>query len=74
MEVQFSQEQEARLSEMALHQGVNPTQLVKDAALRLLHEEEQFRAAVREGMDAASRGEFVSHEDVWASVEKVLQI
>jgi predicted transcriptional regulator len=72
MEVQFSQEQEARLSKIANHQGVNTTQLVKDAALRLLNEEEQFRVAVREGVEAADRSEFVSHEDVWAGIEKVL--
>ena len=72
MEVQFSQEQEARLSQIAEHQGVNPTQLVKDAALRLLHEDEQFRAAVQEGIAAADRGEFVEHKQVWAGVEEIL--
>lgn len=72
MEVQFSQEQEAQLSQIAFHQGMDAKQLVKDAALRLLAEDQEFRAAVREGIDAADRGELVTHEQVWAGVEEVL--
>jgi predicted transcriptional regulator len=73
MEVHFTPEQEARLSQIATHAGTDPEHLVKDAALRLLQEEEQFRAAVREGIAAADRGEFVEHEEVWANVEKILR-
>jgi predicted transcriptional regulator len=73
MEVQFTPEQETRLSQIANHHGTDATQLVKDAALRLLDENESFRAAVREGVAAADRGEFVEHEEVWANVEKILR-
>ncbi len=55
MEVQFTPEQENRLSQIADHHGTDATQLVKDAALRLLEENDQFRAAVREGIAAADR-------------------
>jgi predicted transcriptional regulator len=41
--------------------------------LRLLDEDERFRAAVREGIAAADLGEFVEHEEVWANVEKILR-
>jgi predicted transcriptional regulator len=73
MEVQFSPEQEAKLSQIANHNGTDATQLVKDAALRLLDEEEQFHAAIREGIAAADRGEFIEHGEVWDRVEKVLR-
>jgi len=73
MEVQFTPEQETRLSQIANHHGTDATQLVKDAALRLLEENERFRAAVHEGVAAADRGEFVEHEEVWANVEKILR-
>jgi predicted transcriptional regulator len=73
MEVQFTPEQETRLSQIADHHGTDATQLVREAALRLLDENEQFRAAVREGIAAADRGEFVEHEEVWANVEKILR-
>lgn len=72
MEAQFSEEQEAKLSAIAHLQGVHATQLVKDAALRLLREDEQFRAAVQQGVAAANRGDFVEHEQVWAGVEEIL--
>jgi predicted transcriptional regulator len=72
MEVQFTPEQETQLSQIANHHGTDATQLVKDAALRLLDENHRFRAAVREGLAAADRGEFVQHEEVWANVEKIL--
>ena len=73
MEVRFTPEQESRLSQIAAHSGTDTERLVKDAALRLLDEDERFRAAVREGIAAADRGEFVEHEEVWANVEKILQ-
>ena len=72
MEVQFSAEQEAHLLEIAHHQGRNAEQVVKDATLRLLAEDEEFRAAVRAGIVAADQGEFVEHERVWSKVEEIL--
>jgi predicted transcriptional regulator len=73
MEVHFTPEQESRLSQIATRAGIDPEQLVKDAALRLVEEDAQFRADVREGIAAANRGEFVEHDEVWANVEKILR-
>jgi predicted transcriptional regulator len=64
MEVHFTPEQLERLSQIAAHAGIDTEHLVKDAALRLLEQEEQFRAAVREGIAAADRGELVDDEEV----------
>jgi predicted transcriptional regulator len=68
MEVHFTPEQEAQLSQIA-----NTEQLVKDAALRLLQDDARFREGVKRGIAAAERGEFVEHAEVWANVEKILQ-
>jgi len=38
--------------------------MVQDAALRLLQEEARFRAAVREGIAQADRGEFIEEEEM----------
>lgn len=73
MEVQFTPEQEAQLSEIAAHNGTNPEQLVKELALRLINHEDDFRAGVQRGLAAAQRAEFVEHAEVWANVEKILQ-
>ena len=60
MEVHFTPEQEAQISQIASHAGTDAERLVKDAALRLLQEDARFRAAVREGIAQADRGEFIS--------------
>jgi len=57
MEVRFTPEEEARLARIAAQEGVNPAELVKGEALRLL--EDDFRAGVRKGVEQADRGEFV---------------
>ncbi|HEY7392250.1 MAG TPA: hypothetical protein VH640_27275 [Bryobacteraceae bacterium] len=64
MEVHFTPEQLQRLSQIAAHSGVDTEHLVKDAALRLLQQDEQFRAAVREGIAAADQGDLIDDEEV----------
>ena len=73
MEVHFTPEQEAQLSQIATHAGKGAEQLVKDAAMRLLEEDARFRAAVRKGIEQADRGEFVEEEEMDARVERMFQ-
>ena len=73
MEVRFTAEQEAQLAEIAGKSGTDPERLVKDAALRVLEEEARFRAAVREGVAQADRGEFIEEEDMDARFEQMLR-
>ena len=72
MDVHFTPEQEAQLAQIATLAGTEPERLVKDAALRLLHEDARFRAAVREGIDHADRGEFIEEEEMDARLERML--
>ena len=73
MEVPFSAEQEAQLARMANKSGTDAPHLVKDAALRLLVEDARFRAAVREGIAQADRGEFIEEEEMGARFEQMLR-
>lgn len=73
MEVHFTPEQEALLSEIANYAGTNVERVVKDAVLRLVEEDARFRAGVERGIAASDRGEFVDHHQVWANLEKILQ-
>jgi len=73
MEVQFTREQELQLQQIARYAGVDPTRLVKDAALRMLADEMRFRAAVREGIAQADRGEFIEEEEMDARLEQMLR-
>lgn len=73
MEVHFTPEQEAQLAQIAAHHGTNPEALVKDATVRLLQEDARFRAAVREGLAQADRGEFIEEEAMDARFEEMLR-
>jgi predicted transcriptional regulator len=64
MEVHFSPEQEAQLSRVASHAGMDTELFVKDAALRRLEERNRFSAAVREGIARADRGELIDDDEV----------
>ncbi len=64
MEVHFTPEQLQRLTQLAVHAGTDPEHLVKNAALRLMEEDERFRAAVRKGIAEADQGNFIDDEEV----------
>jgi predicted transcriptional regulator len=64
MEVHFSPEQEAQLSRVAAHAGMDAELFVKDAALRRVEARNQFSAAVREGIAQANRGELIDDDEV----------
>ena len=72
MEVHFTPEQEAQLSQIASHAGTDTEQLVKDAALRLLEQDARFCAAVQEGIAQADREEFIEEEEMNARTERML--
>ena len=65
MEVYFTPGQEAQLSQIAAYTGSLTADLVKDAALRLLEEDNRFRAAVRKGIE--------HEEEIDVRIERMLQ-
>jgi predicted transcriptional regulator len=73
MEVDFTPEQESQLSQLAMHEGMNAEQLVKQAALRLLDEEKCFHAAVREGFASIDNGDFIEEDEMDARISQMLR-
>jgi len=73
MEVHFTPEQEAQLSQIASTTGTDAERLIKEAALRLLEEDTRFRAAVKEGIAQADRGELVEEQEMQALLEQMLR-
>lgn len=73
MEIHFTPEQEARLTQIATTAGMDAERLVKDAALRLLQEDARFRAAVRDGIAQADRGQLIEEEEMDARLEQMLR-
>jgi predicted transcriptional regulator len=63
MEVHFSPEQQAKLTQIATKAGTAPERLVANVVARYLEEEARFLAAVEKGIAAAERGEFVEEEE-----------
>jgi predicted transcriptional regulator len=73
MEVHFTPEQEAQLSQIASKAGTDAERLVKEAVLHLLQEDARFRAAVREGVAQADRGEFIEEAEMDARLDQMLR-
>jgi predicted transcriptional regulator len=73
MEVRFTPEQEARLSKFAINEGMDPEELVKDAALRLIEDDSRFRAGVRKGIEQANQGQFIEEDEMDARVRRMFQ-
>jgi predicted transcriptional regulator len=73
MEIQITPEQEAQLVQIAAHLQKDPHQLVMDAALRLIDEDERFRIGVRKGIEEADRGEVIDEAEMDARVERMLR-
>ena len=72
MELHLTPEQEAQLAQIARRdEKADAAELVKDAALRLLDEDARFRAAVREGIAQADRGEFIEEDEMDARFEQM---
>ncbi len=69
MEVQFTQDQQARLTSMAAAQGRAAEALVQEAVDRLLRYEEWFAQEVDKGLAAADNGEFVEHAEIRRMIE-----
>ena len=73
MEIHLPPDQEARLAELAARDGRDTAELVQEAVSRFLGEEARFAEAVRLGLDAAERGDFVPSDEVWAGVERIVK-
>jgi len=73
MEVHFTPEIETRLQQVALANGKNPEQLVKDTVARMLENQARFVAGVEKGMAAADRGELIDHDDVVKRINRLFE-
>jgi len=73
MEVHFTPEQEAQLSQIANHNGTAPEQWVKEAVNRMLENQARFIAGVQKGIAAADRGELIEHDEVKNRINRLFQ-
>jgi predicted transcriptional regulator len=71
MEVHSSPDVETRLQQLAVANGKDAEQLVKDTVARMLENQARFIAGVQRGIEQADRGEFVEHKDVLNRIERL---
>jgi len=71
MEVHLTPEQEAELSELATRKGRNANELAQEVIGFYLEHEARFIEAVKRGLESLDRGEYVSHEDVGARIDRL---
>jgi predicted transcriptional regulator len=73
MEVRFTPEQEAQLTQIAARSGTNAERVVANVVVRYLDEESRFLAAVEKGLAAAERGDFIEEEEMDARLEAMFK-
>jgi len=72
MDIQLTPEQEAQLFKFAAREGRTADGIATAAVARYLDDEACFAEAVRRGIEAADRGDFVPADEVWARIERLL--
>jgi predicted transcriptional regulator len=73
MEVHFPPDVETRLQQVAVANGKDVEQLVKDTVARMLENQARFIAGVQRGIEQADRGEFVEHKDVLNRIDRLFR-
>jgi len=73
MEVHFSPDVERRLQQVALANGKDAEQLVKDTVARMLENQARFVAGVQKGIAQADRGELIDHNDVVTRINRLFE-
>lgn len=72
MEVSFTLETEAKVNSAAVANESSAAEYVRQLVETYVDHDTWFRRRVKEGLDQLDRGEFVSHEEVKARIEKML--
>jgi predicted transcriptional regulator len=73
MDVHFTPDVQARLTQRATEHGCDPSQVVQDVVSRYFAEEDRFVEAVKRGEAALDRGESLTHEQVGERLRRFLQ-
>ena len=73
MEVRFTPDLEARLTDQASRQQLSTGEVVQNVVARYFAEEDSFVAAVKRGAAALDRGEFLPHEQAGERLRRFLK-
>jgi predicted transcriptional regulator len=72
VEIPFTPDLEAKLNRAAAQAGKGPDQVVQELVASYLDYDQWFRQQVEKGLASLDGGNFVSHEEVRRSIERIL--
>ena len=73
IEIHLVPDMEAQLQHLATSQGKAASQVVEETVTRMLERQAEFIESVHRGIDAAKRGDVISHEEVVARIDRLFQ-
>jgi len=73
VELNLPPELQTRLTRLAAHRGSDPETLAREAVERFVDYDEWFAGEVEKGLASIERGVTLSHEDVGARLEALLE-
>jgi predicted transcriptional regulator len=73
MEVHFTSDTQAQLSQLAASQGKAAEQLVEETVARVLERQAQFIEGVNRGIAAADRGDLIEHAEVVERIDRLFR-
>lgn len=73
MEIHLTPDTEAQLQHLAASQGKAASQVVEETVTRMLERQSAFIEGVQRGIDAAKRGDLISHEEVVARIDRLFK-
>ena len=73
MEVPLRPETQEKLARMAAERGRDTQALAQEAIERFVDDDEWFTRQVQEGLEQLDAGQFLSHEQVGARIEKMFR-
>jgi predicted transcriptional regulator len=73
MEVPFTPELGAKLTDAAAERGRRPDELVQEVVARYLDADARFAEAVKIGESERERGEYLTHEEVGQQLKRFLE-
>ena len=73
MEVQLTEQEQAKLRDVAQRMGRNAEDVVREAIHSFLQHEIEFVEAVEKGLASLDRGEYVTHHEVASRIEKLFR-
>jgi predicted transcriptional regulator len=73
MEVQLTEQEQAKLRDVAQRMGRNAEDVVREAIHSFLQHEIEFVEAVEKGLASLDRGEYVTHQEVASRIEKLFR-